>query len=104
MHRQLKLCAVGLKLLIAVLSPTIAGAETYYVANNGVDANIGSIERPFATVMRAQEVASPGDTVFMHGGTYLIAESQIAKQQLHRKSEKLGATRYAAAGSMPRDC
>ena len=81
MQRHLKLCAVGLKLLIAVLSSAIAGAETYYVANHGVDANIGSIERPFATVMRAQEVATPGDTVFIRGGTYLIAESQIAKQQ-----------------------
>ncbi|MDZ4848199.1 MAG: hypothetical protein SGI77_02810 [Pirellulaceae bacterium] len=31
--------------------------------------------------MRAQDAASPGDTVFIRGGTYRIEESQIAKQE-----------------------
>ena len=88
MQSQLKLCMVGLKLLIAVLSPAIAGAETYYVANNGVDANIGSIERPFATVMHAQEVASPSRaapaTCFAdvaHGSTATMALTVLVRRK-----------------------
>jgi len=52
----------------------------YYVATNGNDANNGSVNQPFATIQRAQEAVSPGDTVYVRGGTYKMNESQIAKK------------------------
>lgn len=58
-----------------------ARAETYYVAADGDDANSGSIEQPFASIMRAQEAVEPGDTVYIRGGTYRILESQIAAKR-----------------------
>lgn len=58
-----------------------ARAETYYIATDGVDTNNGSLEQPFASIMRAQEAAEPGDTIYIRGGTYRILESQIASKQ-----------------------
>src|SRR5690349_3925780 len=52
--------------------------SSWYVAPNGDDASPGSLEKPFATVQRAQQAAGPGDTVFLRGGTYRMKESQIA--------------------------
>lgn len=56
-------------------------AEDFYVSPDGDDKNDGSIEHPFASIQRAQDSVSPGDTVFIRGGTYSIAQSQIAKQE-----------------------
>jgi hypothetical protein len=57
-------------------------AKTYFVATNGNDtANLGTITTPFATIMRAQKVVTPGDTVFIRGGKYQMSENQIAKKQ-----------------------
>lgn len=54
-------------------------SATYFVAVDGDDSDAGSIEKPFATLMKAQESAEPGDTVFIRGGTYLVSESRVAK-------------------------
>jgi hypothetical protein len=37
--------------------------------------------KPFATVMRAQQAAQPGDTVAIRGGIYRMQESQIANRK-----------------------
>lgn len=37
--------------------------------------------QPFATVQKAQEAVKPGDTVYIRGGVYMMAESQIAQKQ-----------------------
>ena len=63
-------------LLLAVLAP--AYAAEFYVAPTGNDADTGTLEKPFATVQRAQDAVAPGDTVFIRGGTYVMKESQIA--------------------------
>ena len=42
-----------------------------YVAPDGNDStNAGTIDQPFESIQKAQELASPGDTVFIRGGTY----------------------------------
>jgi len=57
-------------------------AKTYFVATNGNDtANSGTIAAPFATIMHAQKLALPSDTVYIRGGKYLMAENQIARKQ-----------------------
>lgn len=43
---------------------------TYHVSVNGNDANDGSEGLPFKTIQKAADVASAGDTVIIHGGTY----------------------------------
>lgn len=59
-------------------APAAAGAS-WYVAPEGDDKEAGSLEKPFATVQRAEHAVSPGDTVFVRGGTYRMRESQIAR-------------------------
>jgi len=44
--------------------------STYYVDNHGNDTNAGGIDFPFRSIQRAADVAQPGDTVFIRGGTY----------------------------------
>ena len=42
-----------------------------HVAVNGDDENgDGSMDNPYATITKAADVAQPGDTVFVHSGTY----------------------------------
>ncbi|HVU36273.1 MAG TPA: right-handed parallel beta-helix repeat-containing protein [Opitutaceae bacterium] len=53
-------------------------AATFYVAPRGSDANAGTLAAPFATVQHAQDLAAPGDTIFIRGGTYLVPADQIA--------------------------
>lgn len=48
------------------------GADVYYVAPDGNDANPGTIELPFATVGRAQTEVAAGSTVYFRGGTYEV--------------------------------
>src|SRR5580693_993274 len=44
--------------------------SSYFVAMTGSDAATGSLAAPFATIQHAADVAQPGDTVFIRGGTY----------------------------------
>ncbi|BCU78668.1 pectate lyase [Luteolibacter sp. LG18] len=56
-------------------------AADWYVAPAGSDAGAGSLEKPFATVQRAQQAANPGDTVQIRGGTYRMKNSDISKSK-----------------------
>ena len=61
-----------------------AYAAEFFVAPAGNDQDPGTLEKPFATVQRAQAAAVPGDTVYLRGGTYVMKESQIARRQRDR--------------------
>jgi len=50
-----------------------------YVAPDGNDSNPGTIEQPLESMQKAQEYASPGDTVYIRGGLYAIRQDQISK-------------------------
>jgi hypothetical protein len=43
---------------------------TYFVSPTGNNANPGTISQPFATLQKAHDIANPGDTIYMRGGTY----------------------------------
>ena len=43
---------------------------TYYVSNQGSDSQDGSTGTPWATLQRAANIVSPGDTVIVRAGTY----------------------------------
>lgn len=65
---------------MALLLPTLHAAM-HYMATNGDDTNAGTLEKPFATIQRAQQAAAPGDPVPIRGGTYVMEETQIARKQ-----------------------
>ncbi|MEH1124900.1 right-handed parallel beta-helix repeat-containing protein [Micromonospora sp. CPCC 206061] len=41
-----------------------------YVATNGNDSNAGTLSAPLATIQRAVDLAQPGYTIYIRGGTY----------------------------------
>jgi hypothetical protein len=48
-----------------------APGKTYYVSKNGSDSYAGtSINRPFATLVKALSVSTSGDTIFVQSGTF----------------------------------
>lgn len=59
----------GAGLFALFLSMSVRGAD-YYVATNGNDNWPGTLAQPFASITRAQQAASGGDTVYIRGGTY----------------------------------
>ena len=68
-------------LLIFVLA-SAAFAQPYYVAPTGADSNPGTLERPFASIQRAQQAArnKPGP-VLLRGGTYYLPETLVFTAQ-----------------------
>ncbi|MFK3983134.1 right-handed parallel beta-helix repeat-containing protein [Micromonospora sp. NPDC050397] len=58
----------------ATASPTPTGPPpsggSLVVATNGDDSAPGSLERPLRTIQRAVDLAQPGDTIAVRGGTY----------------------------------
>jgi hypothetical protein len=59
----------------------LARGSEYFVSTTGSDGNPGTIEKPFATVQEAQAVVSPGDTVYIRGGTYSMKAEQVARRR-----------------------
>jgi hypothetical protein len=60
--------------LLAVLStPSAAGAANLYLSPTGSDDAGGTEAAPLASLARAQELAEPGDTVFLRAGTYAFS-------------------------------
>lgn len=57
-----------------------APAAEWFVAPGGNDRAPGTREQPFASVLRAQSAATPGDTVILRGGTYRMEENMIARR------------------------
>ncbi len=47
-----------------------ANAAILYVSPTGNDTNPGTISAPVASLNRANNLASPGDTIYLRGGTY----------------------------------
>lgn len=69
---------------LLALAPAVLHAGELHVATSGKDTNPGTPVAPFATVQRAEKSAGPGDTVFIHGGTYKMTEKQIARFDRNR--------------------
>ena len=61
----------------ALLAWQPATAAEFYVHPDGNDANPGTLAQPFATVTRAQEAVSPGDTVWLRGGKYVFSGTKL---------------------------
>ncbi|MBP2659267.1 MAG: hypothetical protein H6Q69_2299 [Firmicutes bacterium] len=62
-------------------------SNSFYVSTTGSDSNAGTLAAPFATLAKAQEEASTGDTVYIRGGTYsnfTIAASTDLYNYVHK--------------------
>lgn len=73
-------------LILTILILSVAGtvqtvrSQIIYVAPDGNDiTNTGSVDSPFESIQKAQEMVSAGDTVYIRGGTYQIREDQISE-------------------------
>ncbi len=63
-------------LFVLHLSVKISSAASLYIAPGGKDSNQGNhISTPLATLTRAGELAKAGDTVFVRGGLYQVAQA-----------------------------
>jgi hypothetical protein len=71
---RLSLLSLGLSSFISATQ-----AATYYVSPSGSDASSGTITAPFATLQKAVNLANPGDTIYMRGGTYAIVQTAITR-------------------------
>lgn len=76
--RMKKMNLIAVVFLASAVS--IYGSD-YYVSTTGSDRDLGTLQKPFATVQRAHDAAKPGDTVFIRGGTYRMTASQIARSK-----------------------
>lgn len=64
---------------MAMLCGSLHAAE-FFVATTGSDSNPGSLDKPFASIQRAQDAVAAGDTVWIRGGTFTPKESDIARR------------------------
>lgn|GEM_PF-1879563 len=60
----------ALSVLNVLTDTTPAGSHAFYISPTGDDANPGTEDAPFHTLMRAQAAASAGDVVYIRGGRY----------------------------------
>src|SRR5687768_12342856 len=74
----------------ALLAGLPVAAAEFYLHPEGNDANPGTLAQPFATVTRAQEAVSPGDTVWLRGGKYAFSGTNLAVGILLNKSGQEG--------------
>ncbi|MBN1972915.1 MAG: ankyrin repeat domain-containing protein [Sedimentisphaerales bacterium] len=49
--------------------------SVYYVATNGGNDNPGTLKSPFSSITFAIEIAEPGDTIIVRGGTYVCTQT-----------------------------
>ena len=80
--RHMRFPLVSTVLLLCSLFLYSASAQEItkvFVAPNGDDTNPGTMELPLASIQQAQALVSPGDTVYIRGGTYQPTEDQISR-------------------------
>jgi hypothetical protein len=71
---------LSLQILIAVALPALG--QPYYVAPAGNDANPGTIQKPFASLQRAQTaLRQKRGEVYLRGGTYYLHETLVLTAQ-----------------------
>ena len=66
------------KFTLVFLCIVFINSKDIYMATTGSDSNDGTIKKPYKTIMKCQEAASYGDTVYIRKGTY--KNFSIAKQ------------------------
>ena len=76
------------------MSAAATHAANYYVAPGGSNSNPGSLAAPFATLQKAHDVANPGDTIYMRGGTYVLSDSAVQIQRSGSSTNRITVANY----------
>jgi hypothetical protein len=91
--------------LFLLLPASPVFSATWFVATNGVDANPGTSNSPFATITRAQMAAASGDTVWLRGGTYFLNNANLTATNspwaIVNNMTKSGISYLAYPGELP---
>jgi len=103
MHSQFKWLLTTALMILCVTGP--ARADEFYLSTTGDDLNPGSLTLPFASLQRAQQAVSPGDTVWIRGGVYNFTAGTGASENavLFNKSGSAGnrINYWAMPGEQP---
>jgi hypothetical protein len=70
--RQFAFVLAATVVAAVVGAPPALAATTLVVATNGNDSNPGTVAAPLATLARAVNLATPGTTITLRGGTYSL--------------------------------
>jgi parallel beta-helix repeat protein len=68
--RRISYIIGGILLTASLVGARASNAATYYAATTGSDSNPGTQGNPFRTVNKGVSVLTPGDTLYIRGGTY----------------------------------
>ena len=69
---------IAIVVAVAVLSSCRGEARTYYVSTTGSDTATGTTNQPWRTLRKGLTALMPGDTLYIHGGTYTERLNDIA--------------------------
>ena len=83
--RSRALLCLAMALAVALVSLDCTWAAVYYVAPDGLDSQPGSAAEPWATIQKAADTMSAGDTVLVQAGDYA--------------SQRVSLTRSGASGA-----
>jgi hypothetical protein len=67
------MCRIVLAAFVLCLIVSTVSFAQRYVSPSGSDSNPGSFSLPYATITKAISVALQGDTIYVRGGTYILA-------------------------------
>ncbi len=70
MMKKYMLSLAIFSLLLCIIPMHVSAGNSYYVAMNGSDSNLGTIDSPFRTVQRGVNASFAGDTLYIRGGVY----------------------------------
>lgn len=90
------LCLSVVPGLATFIQSTAYAATDYYVATTGNDSNPGTQERPFLTILKASQVASPGTTVHVAPGTYTGGFRTLANGTATNRIHYISDTKWGA--------
>lgn len=76
---EVSMCKKFLFVLLTLWVGQAFGA-VYYVAVDGNDSNMGSKDKPFATLKKANVVVNAGDTVWIRGGVYEMHDTTYCER------------------------
>ena len=68
--------------------------NTYYMSPSGNDANSGSFASPVFTLVRAWQLLSAGDTLYLRGGTYNFIHQQYLQLRNGTASDRIKVWAY----------
>ncbi|MGM1065120.1 right-handed parallel beta-helix repeat-containing protein [Saccharothrix sp. Mg75] len=109
----------GLVVAATAAVATTSAADALYVAVDGDDGNPGTVDRPFKSIQRAVDLAQPGTSILLRGGTHTVTTNvQIRKsgepgrpirlanhpgERVVVDGEQLPASHTPVGGSIPRE-